>query len=173
MILYRSYLKQSESTFNNDIKSDFERMHQDFDRIFANAKCCHNQLIQSGYEYAALFELLVKQTDVLALMQEVSFCVIVSVVPEFDPSFTHIGCYLKDRYQLLCDMIDISDQTSLPIFSAVSIMSDYMVSTKVSHTAILVFQQKGYLKSINCQKTFCFTNSVGAYFFRNSKRLVS
>ena len=60
---------------------------------------------------------------------------------EFDPNYSNCGPYLKDMYQLTCDMFDVYEQGTLAPFVALHVMKKYLASNQYSKALLLGLQQ--------------------------------
>lgn len=156
-------------TAKPDYASYFEEMHQ-----FTAGFLDRDMLTQkSGYTFSELFHRAIKENaEILPLLQQADVCVLMNTSYEYDSHHSHIGSYLKDRYQMNADLFDIAEQGNLNLVSALHLLSAFFSQQKISRGLIIGFEQRALPLRVNYRQALPKYNGVGlmALFSENTNQ---
>ncbi len=98
-------------------------------------------LLGSQYSYAELGDALLGPLAMKGKLQDIDLLFIVTWAHEFDPDYANVGAYFIDKYQLNCQVFDITDQGSLAFFTGLKLVEKFIQTSQLSSSLILGMEQ--------------------------------
>lgn len=119
-----------------------------------------------GYSFTALFDqLILTNHHLLSQLQIAEYCMLVSSTPEYDPDYSHVGCYLKNRYAFAGDMMDVMAQAGMGCCIAFRLMLRFFELKKIKRGAVMQFEQSVIPVSKFSNATERGQNNITLYLF--------
>lgn len=119
-----------------------------------------------GYSFSQLFDHLIAPNSYLLLqLQEVDYCIIAHSTPEYDPDFTHVGVYLKNRYGFAGEIIDVMASNGAETEIAFQFMLRFFELKTMARGAVIRFEQSVIPVSTYSDAAIPRKNNITLYLF--------
>lgn len=123
-------------------KADFVTYCHDLAKLESASIHLDYLAIHFGFSFSDLFDLTISgHQKILSALQSSPYCIIAHSVPEYDPDYSHVGVYLKNKYVLSGELIDVvgHDESVRP--TAHHLLSRFFEQGLTDRGAIILFEQ--------------------------------
>lgn len=95
-----------------------------------------------GFSFADLFDQTVAKHEViLSALQSSPYCIIAHATPEYDPDYSHVGVYLKNRYDFSGEIMDVIAHDDSVRCIAFHLLSRFFHDGFINPGAVILFEQ--------------------------------
>lgn len=142
MILCHIFSQKISGYRNRPPKSDFITYCSDLAKLESAYLHTEYFTTQIGFSFSEMFDhAIAPYTKILDALQKAEYCVIAHAQPEYDPDYSHVGVYLKNRYAFAGEMVDVITQRGSERKIALHLMFRFFEMKKIMRGAVLIFEQ--------------------------------
>lgn len=115
-----------------------------------------------GCSFSDLFDQFVYvNPEVLQTLKGADYCFIVHETPEFDPGYSHVGVYIKNKYKVSSEIFDFISCETMALFSAMKIARLFIGNGALKNAAFLFFEQESVPVVCDIEKKPSHVNACG------------
>ena len=142
-------------------KLDYAPYFMDMQR-FTSAYLDESMLAQqSGYAFSELIHRAINDNkNILSLLKQADMCALINWSYEYDSDYSHVGPYLAEKYNVGANLLDITEQGSLCLISALHVLSAFFSQQKINHALIIGFEQRALPIRYNCHQALPQFNGI-------------
>jgi hypothetical protein len=102
----------------------------------------HEQHACSGLKFSEMLDLIfMRNKNCLGILQKTAGCIFVHTYPEFDPDYSHVGVYLKNKYALQCELFDVIAGVDVALSIAHHVLSQWLHKKEQQHGVVVWLDQ--------------------------------
>jgi len=123
-------------------KADFVTYCHDLARQESASVNPEDLVTHFGFSFADLFDqIIVDHKKILSALQSAPYCIIAHNTPEYDPDYSHVGVYLKNKYAFSGEIIDVVGCDESIRHTALHLLSRFFERGLADRGAIILFEQ--------------------------------
>lgn len=142
-MIISDFLSSTVSSLSNKYpKADFATYCHDLARQESASVNPDYLTTHFGFSFADLFDhVIVDHKKILSALQSTPYCIIAHSTPEYDPDYSHVGVYLKNKYDFSGEIMDVVGCDESILCTAFHLLSRFFQRGLIDRGAIILFEQ--------------------------------